>query len=146
MNTEHADETLVLLALRYPQIGDEDQLYLQALAQQSVAVSVFELSDNALCDQLLISPRAATLRGSLGELIAGSELSSSPTDPSEVDIAVCVHGIKLLTQHCQAGAICSTSTSLSQDGLPAVGPEPVTKSLEGIGVVGRAGGVGTAVV
>lgn len=84
----------------------------------------------------MIGPGRATLGWCLSQLVAGSKLTGSPSDPSKVHIAVVVERVELLAQVGQASAVAGTATSLSEDSLTVVGTEPVSKGLEGLLVVG----------
>lgn len=104
-----------------------------------------ELASNALGDDLPVGPAAAALDGSLGELVAGVELAGGPAGPAEVDVGVLVEGVELLAQHGQAAGVVGAA-GLGEDGLALVGAEPLAEGVEGVDVVGGAGGVGAGAV
>lgn len=79
-----------------------------------------ELPHDALLHQLLIRPRTPAQRRRLSQLIARSKLPRRPSNPPQIDIAIAVHRIKLLTQHRQARTISSPTTCLRQNRLPVV--------------------------
>lgn len=105
-----------------------------------------ELPNDTLLHQLLIRPRTPTQRRRLRQLIARSKLARRPADPAKIDITIRVHRIKLLAQHRQAGAVGSSATSLSEDRLALVRPQPAAQRLERSDVVGCAGRVCAAAV
>ena len=104
-----------------------------------------ELASNALGDDLPVGPAAAALDGGLGELVAGVELAGRPAGPAEVDVGVLVEGVELLAQHGQAAGVVGAA-GLGEDGLALVGAEPLAEGVEGVDVVGGAGGVGAGAV
>lgn len=108
-------------------------------------LSLVELASNALGDNLPVSPAAAALDRSLGELVASIELASRPASPAKVDVRVLVENIELLAQRGQAAGVVRAA-GLGEDGLALVGAEPVAEGGEGGDVVGGAGGVGAGAV
>jgi len=104
-----------------------------------------ELASNTLSNNLSILPSAAALSRNLRKLIAGSEHASRPASPSEINVRVLVHSIKLLAERSQTASL-ARATSLSKDGLTLVGLEPSAESVESVDVVSGASSVGARAV
>jgi hypothetical protein len=106
-----------------------------------------EDTSNTLANNSLILVGTSTASRNLGKNVIGSEHTSRPAGPAEVDVRVGHEVVEDVADGGEAGLVVG-ATGLGEDGLAAVGAEPAGELGEAGDVVrgGDAGGVGAWVV